>query len=129
MSPFLKICFFRLESLSCWHSLPWQRPKITCECATIRTGRNIAHHPWSSSQRTWIPIFVHTSCTHLLRLEEVSVQPDGMLVYYFQRFEIELCLRICLSSNWVNSFMTEIPAIWKPVRWFAELINGLVSIL
>ena len=28
----------------------------------------------------------------------------------------------------INSFMTEVPIIWKPVHWFAEQINGLVSI-
>ena len=34
--------------------------------------------------------------------------------------------------NWagyllINSFMTEVPIIWKPVHWLAQQINGLVS--
>ena len=29
----------------------------------------------------------------------------------------------------INSFMTEVPIIWKPVYWFAEQINGKVFII
>ena len=31
--------------------------------------------------------------------------------------------------TWFNSFITEVPIIQKPANWFAEQINGLVSIL
>ena len=129
MSPILKTsCIFRLAFPSSWHSLSWWWLTITCGCATTRTGRNIDHHPWSSSQRTWIPIFVHTSYTHLLRLEEVSVQQDGMLTYYIQVFEFELCIRIHSNSNWVESFMAKIPIIQKLAHWFSDLMNWLISI-
>ena len=30
--------------------------------------------------------------------------------------------------NWVNTFMTDVPTIKKPVHWFIKQINGLVSI-
>ena len=47
----------------------------------------------------------------------------------------KLCFTTCKNSLSVyvdkerlESFMTEVPIIQKPVHWFAEKINGLVSI-
>ena len=49
--------------------------------------------------------------------------------------KIKLCLATCknrlsvyVDEDRLESFMTKVPIIQKPVHWFAEQINGLVSI-
>ena len=44
---------------------------------------------------------------------------------------VETCMTFKLTPDiWrINSFMTEVPIMYKPVSWSAEQINGSVSII
>ena len=57
-----------------------------------------------------------------------KISADFSFVYSFCENTLILENYKPLFLNLVNSFMTEVPIIKKPVHWFARQINGLVSI-
>ena len=84
----------------------------------------------------------HHCCNKIKLHLEITVQLSPLLIWWVSKTErfnvwytyLGKSLIPCIVmfeeyfSTQFHSFMTEVPIILKPVQWFVEQINGLVSI-